>query len=192
MRGRQLVTKGGVRIASCIFFQDIKSRKMVLKNFVKPPFLGCILLSQKGKMKCSCSRVCVPDEGSCSQPTRVDTLYPRSPSERYRRQWCQYHYYQREAIQISGSGCQVKEESPKGADKVPRTYDQKTFPLDGRMDLNISFGDKTMQTPVYIKMNAHDQLLLSEGVCRQLGIISYHPDVRAAKARKSPPFRTKQ
>ena len=31
-----------------------------------------------------------------------------------------------------------------------------------------------MTTPVYIKFDAHDQLLLS-GVCRQLGIITYHP-----------------
>ena len=35
----------------------------------------------------------------------------------------------------------------------------------------------TMCTPVYIKMDAQDQLLLAEGVCRQLGIVSYHPEV---------------
>ena len=63
------------------------------------------------------------------------------------------------------------------ADKVPRTYDQQPFRLDGRMDLEVTFGDKQMTTPIYIKMDAHDQLLLSEGVCRQLGIIEYHPDV---------------
>ena len=63
------------------------------------------------------------------------------------------------------------------ADKVPRTYDQRPFKLDGQMDLDISFGDHTMTTTVYIKMDAHDQLLLSEGVCRQLGIIHYHPNV---------------
>ena len=34
-----------------------------------------------------------------------------------------------------------------------------------------------MCTPVYIKMDAQDQLLLAEGVCRQLGIVSYHPEV---------------
>lgn len=47
------------------------------------------------------------------------------------------------------------------------------------MDLDITFGDKTMCTPVYIKMDAHDPLLLSEGVCSQLGIVSYHPDVES-------------
>ena len=47
---------------------------------------------------------------------------------------------------------------------MPHTYDQ-TFPLDGRMDLDILFGEKTMKTAVYIKMDAHDPLL-SEGMCR--------------------------
>ena len=65
----------------------------------------------------------------------------------------------------------------KAADKTPRTYDQRPFTLDGRMDLDISFGDKAMHTTVYVKMDAHVQLLLSEGVCRQLGILSYHPEV---------------
>ena len=47
-------------------------------------------------------------------------------------------------------------------DKTPRTYDQKPFTLDGRMDLEVQFEDKAMRTPIYIKMDAHDQLLLSE------------------------------
>ena len=47
------------------------------------------------------------------------------------------------------------------------------------MNLDITFGDKTMCTPVYIKMDAHNPLLLSKGVCSQLGIVSYHPDVEA-------------
>ena len=72
------------------------------------------------------------------------------------------------------------------ADKVPHTYAQHPFKLDGRLNLDkldgrlnldISFGDHTMTTPVYIKMDAHNQLLLSEGVCRQLGIIHYRPNV---------------
>ena len=43
------------------------------------------------------------------------------------------------------------------ADKVPLTYDQRPFQLDGRMDLDIlSFDDSTMTTPVYVKMDAQD------------------------------------
>ena len=36
-----------------------------------------------------------------------------------------------------------------------------------------------MNTPIYVKMDAHDDLLLSEGVCRHLGIIVYHPRVKS-------------
>ena len=36
-----------------------------------------------------------------------------------------------------------------------------------------------MNTVVYVKMDAAEQLLLAEGVCRQLGTVSYHPDVLA-------------
>ncbi len=43
-------------------------------------------------------------------------------------------------------------------DKIPRAYDNKTFQLDGCMDLDISFAEKTLKTTVYLKMDAHDQL----------------------------------
>lgn len=62
-------------------------------------------------------------------------------------------------------------------DKVPHTYDQNPFQFDGKIMMNVSFGDKTIKTGVYIRTDAHIQLL-SEGVCMQLGIIAYHPDVK--------------
>ena len=34
-----------------------------------------------------------------------------------------------------------------------------------------------MRMPVYVKMDAREQVLLSEGVCRQLGIVTYHEAV---------------
>ena len=40
-----------------------------------------------------------------------------------------------------------------------------------------------MNTPVNIKLDA-EQLLLAEGVCRQLNIITYHPLVLREKSRK--------
>ena len=54
------------------------------------------------------------------------------------------------------SVARLKKRDFKVADKIPRTYDQKPFKVDGRMDLDISFGDVTMHTPVYIKMDAAD------------------------------------
>ena len=41
-----------------------------------------------------------------------------------------------------------------------------------------------MVTPVYVKMDAHDQLLLSEGVCLQLDIVQYHPEVDEVNSQK--------
>ena len=71
----------------------------------------------------------------------------------------------------------LKRSAFKKADKVPYTYDHRPFALDGKMELDITFDNCRMRTPVYVKMDAHDPLLLSEGVYHQLGIISYHPSV---------------
>lgn len=64
-----------------------------------------------------------------------------------------------------------------GCDKLgretPCTYDQQVFSLDGHIALTVTFRDKTVM--FYVKMDATEQLLLGEGVCRQLGIITYHP-----------------
>jgi len=75
------------------------------------------------------------------------------------------------------SVAKLKKGQLKKADKVPHTYDRREFKLDGRLDLDINFHDKTMNTAVYLKMDAHDLLLLSEGVCHHLGIVTYHPSV---------------
>ena len=61
------------------------------------------------------------------------------------------------------------------SDKIPRTYNRKAFHSDGRMEMEISFEGKTIRTTVYVKVDAPDELLLAEGVCSQLGIVSYHP-----------------
>ena len=68
-------------------------------------------------------------------------------------------------------------------EKTPWNYDQTPFSLDGCMELDVAFGEKTIRTSVYIKGNAHEQLLLSDGVCRQLGFIQYHPDVQPWRRR---------
>ena len=65
----------------------------------------------------------------------------------------------------------------KPVDKNPCNYDKRPFQLHGKLELDVSFQDHTMRTDVYIKMDASEPLLLSEGVCRQLGIVTYHPDV---------------
>ena len=46
------------------------------------------------------------------------------------------------------------------------------------MELDVSFDGKTKCTPVYIMMTAQEQQLLLKGVCSQLGIVTYHPEVK--------------
>ena len=78
----------------------------------------------------------------------------------------------------------LKKSRLKAPDRIPKTYDRRVFTLDGRVDLDISFNGITMRTPIYIKVEAADKLLLGEGVCRQLEIITYHPSVSCKKTRK--------
>lgn len=80
-------------------------------------------------------------------------------------------------FQKVATAARLKKRDLKKPDKTPRNYDQSPFTLDGCMDLDVTFDGKTMTTPVYIKCDAHEQLLLSEGVCRQLGMLHYHQDV---------------
>lgn len=67
---------------------------------------------------------------------------------------------------------------------MQRAYNQQPFSLDVRLDLEVSFDDKVMETAIYLKRDANDQLLLSEGVCRQLGIISCHPSAEPWRGGK--------
>jgi len=50
----------------------------------------------------------------------------------------------------------LRKKNFKEADKTPRNSDGQTFSLDGRMNLEITFNDTAITTPVYIKMDAHD------------------------------------
>ena len=69
-------------------------------------------------------------------------------------------------------------------DRTPRNYDRNLFTLDGRIDLDVMFNDQEMCMPVYVKADAHEQSLLSEGVCRQLWILQYHADVESWRGGK--------
>ena len=62
-------------------------------------------------------------------------------------------------------------------DKTPVAYGRQPFTLQGKMSMSISCGGREMVTPIYIKMDSEEPLLLAEGVCRQLQIVTFHPDV---------------
>ena len=57
--------------------------------------------------------------------------------------------------------------------------------MDGQVDINISFEDKQFYTTIYVKMEAPNPLLLSDAVCRQLGIIQHHPNVKPLNVEES-------
>ena len=76
-----------------------------------------------------------------------------------------------ELCRCIAAATQLRKKDFQPPDKVPQTYNQQTFQLDGMMDLELTFNDKVMKTTLYLKMDASDQLPLSEGVCPQLGII---------------------
>ena len=62
----------------------------------------------------------------------------------------------------------LKKRDFKKPDKAPRNYDQQPFHIDGKIVIDIEFRERTMTTPVYVKMHAPEELFLSEGVCQQL------------------------
>ena len=72
------------------------------------------------------------------------------------------------AFKQVAAAAKLRKKDFKTPDQVPHNYDRRPFHLDGRVNLDIEFLDKAMNTPIYVKMDAHEQLLLSEGVCRQL------------------------
>ena len=76
------------------------------------------------------------------------------------------------------SVAKLLKEQFKDPDRTPLTYDNNPFKLDGMIELTVTFGGKVITTPVYVKMDAEDPLLLSEGLCRQLGVVTYHGDVQ--------------
>ena len=58
----------------------------------------------------------------------------------------------------------------KPLDKTPCGYDWQPFKPHEKIDLTISFEGKVLTTLVYIKTDTEELLLLSEAVCRQLGM----------------------
>ena len=73
--------------------------------------------------------------------------------------------------------CKRHKRDFKAVNKTSFIYDRKPFQLDRKLEVDIEFLDRAMKTDVYVKMDAAEPLLPSEGVCSQLGIVTYHPEV---------------
>ena len=121
----------------------------------------------------------VKDQGSRPQLIRVEVS--GVPLDRVVDTGADITLIGAEAFKRTATVAKLHRRDFKRPDKTPWTYDQKTFCIDGRIDVDITFQETTMRTPVYVKMDAKEQLLLSEGVCRQLGIVTYHREVVPGK-----------
>ena len=115
----------------------------------------------------------VQDKGS--KPHMVTVDVPEVPAKGIIDNGADITIMNAQLFQKVAAVARLKKRSFRKPDRVPFTYDQKPFALDGKVELDITFDDKTMSTGIYIKMDSPGPLLLSEGVCHQLGIISYHP-----------------
>ena len=94
-----------------------------------------------------------------------------------------------ELFKMVAAVAHLKKSHLKPPAKVTYTYDRRTFKLDGKLELDITFQGWTMLTPVYLRMEAQDSLLLSEGVCHQLGIVTYHPSITLCHPKRSDPVK---
>ena len=151
--------------------KDPKTRQVNTDSEYKSP-LACLFSSEEEEVKL----VCIEDGGSRAR--QADVLLQGHPVTGIVDSGAEITIVNGKVFEEVAAAAHLKKKNFLPADKVPRTYNRQIFTLDGRMSLDISFGDRTMCTPVYVKMDAHDGLLLSEGVYRQLGILGYHPDVR--------------
>ena len=123
----------------------------------------------------------IPVEDKGSRPRKVTVTVQGVPAQGVIDSGADITIINADFFKNIAAATKLRKKAFKQADKVPYTYDQKPFKLDGQIDLDISFDGRTMCTPVYIKMDAKDQLLLSEGVCNQLHIITYHSTVTDAQ-----------
>ena len=125
----------------------------------------------------------VADSGSCSQLARVDVY--GVPADGIVDTAADITIMGGKLFALVATVAKLRKRNFRKPDNVPRNYDGTEFHLDGCMEMDLTFQGKTLATTVYVNMDAMDQLLLSKGVCRQLGIVTYHPSLASAKTPKS-------
>ena len=152
-------------------------------EYSTPPQLPLdLLFSDSDPEEDGVRQIHITDSGSHSQIARVDIQ--GVPADGIIDTAADITIMGGKLFALVAATARLRKKNFRKPDKIPRNYDRRVFHLDGCMDMDIAFQDKTLNTTVYIKMDASDQLLLSEGVCRQLGLVSYHPATTAQKAGK--------
>ena len=163
---------------------------MVQSSPAKDDPMQYLLSDDSNNYSTEVRQVCVHDRGSKSQCVRV--VVQGVPMYGIVDSASDITIMGGDAFKQVAAAAKLRKWDFKPLDQVPHNYDRRPFQLDGWVNLDIEFLDKTMTTPIYVKMDAHEQLLLFEGVCQQLGIISYHSEVQAFPPKKeienSPPL----
>ena len=177
---------GGTNVKKCFFckkpghlMQDCRLRKHEHASSSRPAATKQVTIIDSEGVRL----VRVADEGSQSQLARV--IVQGVPADGAIDTGADITITGQELFARVAAAGRLRKKNFQKPDKVPWTYDRKTFRLDGCMDMDISFADKTMSMTVYIKMDAHDQLLLLEGVCRQVGMChTTHPTSQGRLRRR--------
>ena len=149
-------------------------------NADTPVQLPADLLFSDSEEEDGVKQIRVTDSGSHSQLARVDVQ--GVPADGIVDTAADITIMGGKLFALVAATAKLRKRNFRKPDTIPKNYDRREFCLDGCMEMDITFQDKTMKTTVYIKMDAFDQLLLSEGVCRQLGIVAYHPSLVTEKA----------
>ena len=144
----------------------------------QPP-LGLLFSYSDGE---GVKQVRVPDCGSCPHLARVDIH--GVPADGIVDTVADITIMGGKLFALVAAAAKLRKRDFRKPDQVPRNYDGKDFHLDGCMEMDLMFQHIILATTVYVKMDAIDQLLLSEGVCRQLGIVSYHSSITAQEAKR--------
>ena len=146
------------------------------------PALTSYLLSSSSDEEDGVCQIRISDSGSCQQ--HVHVLLGGVPACGVIDSGADITIIGSELFRKVAAATRMKKKQLQTPDRIPYAYDRRPFSLDGKVKLDITFDGKTISTPVYIKLDAPEQLLLAEGVCRQLNIITYHPLVSGGKTRK--------
>ena len=129
--------------------------KMIRSKSSRPENVPCeepvlYLLSDSDDASGEVKQVRVLDRGS--KPQRVQVVVEGVPIKGVVDSGADITIIGGEAFKQVAAVARLRKRDFNPPDKTLKTYNQQTFRLDGRMDLDIAFQDRTMKTPVYVKM----------------------------------------
>ena len=114
----------------------------------KQPFY---LLSPESDSDSDVRRVRIADRGS--KPQYADVQIENIPARGVIDSGSDITIMGGELFKYVATIARLRKSKFRKPDKIPKTYDGRTFTLDGVIDLDITFSGVTMKTPVYVKQS---------------------------------------